>query len=300
MLSWKILGSMSWRGSSNEAWSQQSVRARHWVRPFFLPCDGSSAGGCRSRVRSFAFYSYDAYGNPDERLSRETTKVPAALAAQIAERNVLRYAGYCYDEMSGLYYLSQRYYDPATACFISKDPARADGEESAYQYCAGDPVGSVDPTGEWGARVHSERTLRWARSAGFSSRQRNTIKDGNLDLDRNSATKGAWRRPWKTGKYHFGIFGAKGTGDALYRQAVTKWRRGERTSALFNLGRALHCRQDYYGHNGYRGSFVNHPKGIDDWDKAAEGFQNGVWRRNNTTATSRSTLKAFRKAVGLR
>jgi RHS repeat-associated protein len=100
---------------------------------------------------AFAFYSYDAYGNPNEKLSRATTKVPAALAAQIAERNVLRYAGYCYDEMSGLYYLSQRYYDPESACFISKDPARADGEESAYQYCAGDPVGSVDPSGLWSA-----------------------------------------------------------------------------------------------------------------------------------------------------
>ncbi|MDP2234306.1 MAG: RHS repeat-associated core domain-containing protein, partial [Actinomycetota bacterium] len=62
---------------------------------------------------------------------------PAGLAANISQRNVLRYAGYCYDEVSGLYYLSQRYYDPATACFVSKDPARADGEESAYQYCAG-------------------------------------------------------------------------------------------------------------------------------------------------------------------
>ncbi|MHB9003978.1 MAG: RHS repeat-associated core domain-containing protein [Coriobacteriia bacterium] len=96
---------------------------------------------------SFAFYSYDAYGNPGEKLMRATARVPTALAAQIAERNVLRYAGYCYDEMSGLYYLSQRYYDPESASFISKDPARADGEESAYQYCAGDPVGKVDPTG---------------------------------------------------------------------------------------------------------------------------------------------------------
>ena len=38
--------------------------------------------------------------------------------------------------------------DPATASFITKDPAKADGEESAYQYCGGDPVGKVDPSGE--------------------------------------------------------------------------------------------------------------------------------------------------------
>jgi len=74
--------------------------------------------------------------------------VDATLAATIAEANVLRYAGYCFDEHSGLYYLSQRYYDPATCQFITKDPAKADGEESAYQYCGGDPVGKVDPSGE--------------------------------------------------------------------------------------------------------------------------------------------------------
>ena len=63
-------------------------------------------------------------------------------------RQPLRYAGYAYDAHSATYYLSARHYDPATARFLTKDPARDDGEESAYQYCAGDPVGSVDPTGE--------------------------------------------------------------------------------------------------------------------------------------------------------
>jgi hypothetical protein len=48
-----------------------------------------------------------------------------------------------------LYYLSARHYDPATMQFLTKDPARADGEESAYQHCGGDPVGKVDPSGMW-------------------------------------------------------------------------------------------------------------------------------------------------------
>jgi hypothetical protein len=34
--------------------------------------------------------------------------------------------------------------------FISKDPARADGEMSAYLYCGNDPVNSTDPAGLWG------------------------------------------------------------------------------------------------------------------------------------------------------
>jgi len=81
--------------------------------------------------------------------------VDATLAATIAEANVLRYAGYCYDEHSGMYYLSQRYYDPATCQFITKDPAKADGEESAYQYCGGEPVGKVDPSGKIAVRTQS-------------------------------------------------------------------------------------------------------------------------------------------------
>ncbi|MDO8915061.1 MAG: hypothetical protein Q7W16_03120, partial [Coriobacteriia bacterium] len=34
-----------------------------------------------------------------------------------------------------------------TCQFISRDPVGADGEESAYQYCGGDPVGNTDPSG---------------------------------------------------------------------------------------------------------------------------------------------------------
>jgi hypothetical protein len=39
--------------------------------------------------------------------------------------------------------------------FLTKDPARDDGEESAYQYCAGDPVGKVDPGGEVSIRIQN-------------------------------------------------------------------------------------------------------------------------------------------------
>ena len=72
------------------------------------------------------------------------------MASAISSRQPLRYASYAYDTESGLYYLSQRYYDPSTMQFVSKDPARADGEMSAYLYCGNDPVNRVDPEGLWG------------------------------------------------------------------------------------------------------------------------------------------------------
>ncbi len=115
---------------------------------------------------AFARYAYDAWGRhvlPDGYEHTATVSVDLAAAALIAERQVLRYASYCYDKDSGLYYVSQRYYDPATMQFLSKDPARDDGEESAYQYCAGDPVGKIDPTGRWGRKVHWTLTGAWLK-----------------------------------------------------------------------------------------------------------------------------------------
>jgi len=70
-----------------------------------------------------------------------------AFGATLAQRNLLRYAGYAYDDYSGMYYLQRRYYDTVTRSFISRDPGRADGLESPYQYCGGRPVSMVDPTG---------------------------------------------------------------------------------------------------------------------------------------------------------
>ena len=39
----------------------------------------------------------------------------------IGTLNPFRYRGYCYDEETGLYYVSSRYYDPAVGRFISPD-----------------------------------------------------------------------------------------------------------------------------------------------------------------------------------
>jgi len=119
---------------------------------------------------AFAFYAYDAYGNPRDAQTRATS-LDATTSAEVAGANVLRYAGYAYDAHAGLYYCSARYYDPATASFITKDPAKADGEESAYQYCGGDPVGKVDPSGEVAVARGGGSKSKWKRTTvKFTSR----------------------------------------------------------------------------------------------------------------------------------
>lgn len=103
----------------------------------------------------FIAYRYDVWGSPQGNgnagtgmWSQSTNLISGQVASDIASRQVLRYASYCYDSESGLYYLSARSYDPITRQFLSKDEAKADGEESEYQYCKGDPVGNTDPSGE--------------------------------------------------------------------------------------------------------------------------------------------------------
>jgi RHS repeat-associated protein len=97
-----------------------------------------------------AEYQYDAFG--------AVTSVTGS--DPIAERNPLRYRAYYHDAATGLYYLPARSYDPATARFLSPDPAPPSAGDplslNRYTYCAGDPVNSSDPTGavtdvEWGA-----------------------------------------------------------------------------------------------------------------------------------------------------
>ncbi len=106
-----------------------------------------------SNGATFAAYRYDAWGRPLTATSQGTGSGPGSIdavtATGIASAQVLRYAGYVYDTESGLYYCSARYYDPSTMQFVTKDSAKADGEQSAYQYCGGDPVGRVDPTGNY-------------------------------------------------------------------------------------------------------------------------------------------------------
>jgi RHS repeat-associated protein len=100
----------------------------------------------------FATYRYDAWGNVVAVTSQDANgsggALGATLAANIASRQPLRYAGYAYDACSSLYYLSARYYDPATMQFLSKDPAKADGQDSGYEYVDDNPVTRIDPSGE--------------------------------------------------------------------------------------------------------------------------------------------------------
>lgn len=90
-----------------------------------------------------ATYDYDPWGN--------------LLAAEPADSRIkgqpIRYAGYVYDAETKLYYLQARYYDPATARFISRDPDPGDEDDpvtmNGYTYADDNPITKTDPDGKW-------------------------------------------------------------------------------------------------------------------------------------------------------
>lgn len=71
--------------------------------------------------------------------------------------NPFTYAGYQYDNESGLFYLNARYYDPVTARFITEDTYLGDKYDplslNLYTYCQNEPLMYIDPSGHLQAQL---------------------------------------------------------------------------------------------------------------------------------------------------
>jgi len=61
----------------------------------------------------------------------------------------LRFAGQIYDTETGLHYNWFRDYDPATGRYIESDPIGLEGGLNTYAYVGSNPLGYVDPAGEF-------------------------------------------------------------------------------------------------------------------------------------------------------
>ncbi len=89
------------------------------------------------------YYTYDDWG--------KITDCGGILSGTLGWQNPFRYRGYVYDEETGLYYVSSRYYDPEVGRFISPDTvailaATPMGltDKNLYAYCDNNPVCRVD------------------------------------------------------------------------------------------------------------------------------------------------------------
>lgn len=77
-------------------------------------------------------YTYDPYGN--------------ATPSSTTDSNPFQFVGQYTDTITGLIYMRARWYDPATAQFITADPALSTTDET-YVYGGDDPTNVTDPTG---------------------------------------------------------------------------------------------------------------------------------------------------------
>lgn len=89
-----------------------------------------------------ATYTFDGYGN-------QTAKTGSA-------NTPLGFTGQYTDAETGFQYLRARYYDPATAQFLTRDPIESITRE-AYGYVGGNPLNRTDPMGLcWGPGCWAE------------------------------------------------------------------------------------------------------------------------------------------------
>jgi RHS repeat-associated protein len=99
------------------------------------------------------------------------------------------YTGYEHDAYTGLEYAKNRYYDPATASFISSDPYPVDYSDllgmNLYNYVQGNPVNSTDPLGwfNWATQITEtgdSRATIWLIAKIFSTSVENVIQDNPI------------------------------------------------------------------------------------------------------------------------
>ena len=72
--------------------------------------------------------------------------------------NEICYTSEVYDELTGLYYLNARYYNPENYSFITQDSYRGEQKEyntwNLYAYCGENPINYVDPSGHKREKIY--------------------------------------------------------------------------------------------------------------------------------------------------
>ncbi len=94
-------------------------------------------------------YTYDTWG--------KVISVTGSLASTLGQNQPFRYRGYVYDNETGFYYVSSRYYDSEVGRWISPDSTDIMLEHlddsilatNLYAYCLNNPVNMFDPDGEF-------------------------------------------------------------------------------------------------------------------------------------------------------
>ena len=113
---------------------------------YMLDAQGDVVGLVDGNGKLVVEYSYDAWGNP--------LSISGSMKDTLGKMNPLRYRAYVYDEETGLYYISNRYYNPEMGRFISADTTSvltmsptSLNNKNLFAYCDNNPVSRKDSAG---------------------------------------------------------------------------------------------------------------------------------------------------------
>ena len=108
----------------------------------------------RDQAGTWTQYAFDEEGNVAQRLSATGTVLSSSVYDGYGGGGVTpdpfgyhAQDGYYTDVETGLVYCQNRYYDPGTGRWFTRDPIGYDGGINLYGYCESGPVGVADPSG---------------------------------------------------------------------------------------------------------------------------------------------------------
>ena len=128
-----------------------SVCSEEYHSDYFI-AEPSFDGGIVGIKVNVARYTYDVYGAPIDITDGDGNTISPNNHTHIANLNPFRYRGYTYDQETGFYYLTTRYYDPYVGRFLNADGLVSTGVGldgyNMFAYCNNNPVLFSDSKGE--------------------------------------------------------------------------------------------------------------------------------------------------------
>ena len=137
-------------------------------------------------------YTYDAWGN--------ILTCSGSMAFTLGQYNPLTYRGYVFDNETGLYYVSSRYYDPEIGRFINADIVDllgANGDFASFNlftYCGNNPVIRIDVTGYFWKEIWDWMVDIYEQNMAIQQQQQQL--DTQIRLQQNNILKDTTEAIW--------------------------------------------------------------------------------------------------------